>query len=215
MIRTLLPLLAQLSAPTGKTELGIVWILLLGCGGASLIIFLWLFRVTRRSSKQLRIGVEQQLFELRQVHVEAMKRINRLDVEIIDKLRSLSTKGSEAHSMAKQIIAKIAGRMTEVEKLLNAGTLDDLVKAQEILTSPIDNSGTQYDAIKFSDTLLTLQPDQFGFALQMMSDLVETDLNRPIEGSSQSHIPTVVAIPHMDRQRKFTIRGFFKSLMGN
>ncbi|MCC6954035.1 MAG: hypothetical protein IT290_07945 [Deltaproteobacteria bacterium] len=193
-----------------------VWILLLSCGLASIFIFLWVLNLSRKSAKETRRAIEEQLDSLRTVHLEALRKLQKLDIEIVDRLRPVSPKGSEAYSMAKQIHTKIARRIAEVEKLAETQTFDDLLKAQEILSTPIDNTGNQFDTLVFADTILTLQPDQCSFALDLMMELVERDLDRSQEEiqTAQSESRLRLDIPSMQRQRKFTVRGFFKSLMG-
>ena len=205
-----------LSLPTKVEPDALVWILLFSCGFASILMLVWVLNLTRRSAKEMKRDTEERLAALRTVHLEALRRVQKLDIEIVDKLRPMSVKGSEAYSMAKQIHGKIARRIAEAEKLLNTGTIDDLVKAQQLLISPIDNSGNQFESLVFSDTLLTLQPDQCAFALDMMAELIERDLDKVAqEGEAAKALaPVRVEMPSMHRVRKFTVRGFFKSLMG-
>ena len=203
------PYVQNVSSAADAGALHSVWLLLVGCGVASVLIFFYIWRMTRQSARALRDDVSNRLRELRDISADAHHRFQRIDQAIVHQRASLSARGSEAYSMAKQITSKIAARMQEVQ-YLQSGSLDKLVRAQEILDTPLDNTGVQYDAIVFADTILTLKPDQFSLATSMILDIVEQDLQRKTEVAG----PVKVAPPmHSDpRGRKFTIRGFLRSL---
>ena len=193
----------------------LVWILLLVCGVTSIVLFVWILRLANQSKKELSREIADRHEALRQLYLETFKRVQKIDVQIIDRMRPLSSRGTEAHTMLRQMLTKIAHRLDDVERLRASGVTEDLVKAQTVLLGPIDNSGNTYDSLVFSETILTLQPDQFAFALEMICDFVERDLNRDPEAASPIPKTIDVDASRFARERKFTIRGFFKLLAGS
>ena len=185
-----------------------VWILLIACGSIAAFAFVSLLLVTRQSKKAVAKEVAQRLAALKTLVTQSNSKIRRLDQQIIDQLRNLSTRGQQGFNMLKQIISVLEKRIVDVEKLLATQRMEDVFKAHAMLLSEVDNVGNGIDNLIFSENVLSLKPDQFEFAVDMMFAAVEADLARRQDESG--HQPVF----HIPRKRRFTIRGFLKVLGG-
>lgn len=205
---TVLERVLLLAEPTPKKESSFVWVLIVICGFISVGAFLALWFLTKKSEREVKDDVRERLENLYTVVRQSRDRFAKLDAMVIDRMRTLSQKGSQSYSVAKAIVSTMEQRIEKVEKLLVSKTTDDLLRAQKLLHTPIENTGDSMSTVIFGDTILNLQPEQVELAIDMVLNAVEKDITRP-PGSASSSTHAAV---EPSRRRRFTIRGFLKSL---
>lgn len=201
----LITLVAQEAVPSET-----VWALAGGCGLIAVLAFFAIFRLTRSSRKAVEQDVNQRLTEMKRLIAATRPRIQRLDSEIIDHMRMLSSRGTQSFNVLKQMLASMESRVSTVEKLLLTGNLPDLFRAQEILQQAIKSESDHYSSVIFSEAVLTLKPDQLASGLDAMVSAVERDLAEPRDENEEvDDRPRFVP-----RKRQFTIRGFIRAITG-
>lgn len=200
-------IVGQFTSPEEQTS--VVQILLVVCGVIAIVAFASLFFLTGRSKRRMESEVHQLVDELSDLVAQSQDRLRHLDSLIIDHLRALGPAAHQSYDVLKQTVNAMEQRAIDVRRLMGTGDFDDLLHAREILESPIENTGDHLSSVLFSSTILTLKPDQFAVALDLMYDTVVKDLSQPKTGD-----PKPSPIAQAPRKRRFTIRGFMRSLTG-
>jgi len=155
----------------------------------------------------IRKRLEVELDELARLIGLAQGRLRKLDSQMVSDQRSFSPRGGEYYVVLKQLINALEQRGREIEQLLETGRGDSLYLADEIMHGPLENGSDGIDSTIFSELIVSLLPDQFQVAIDMLFDALEADLNR-VHGD----LPVEEWMGRKGRQRKYTIRRLMRSL---
>ncbi len=179
------------------------------CIATACFAFLAALYLTGKSRKDARRDIEEGLVNIDNVVNAAMQRIEKLDSQVIDTFQPLSSVGQENFSLVKQFVGLMQSRKAQVEELIDTGRLEDLFRAQKMITSPLENAGDHLTSVVFANTVLHLEPSQFHVALDTMLTSVEGEL-----AGNPNVVNTRMKENFGPRKRKFTIRGFIQSVTG-
>lgn len=190
-----------------------IWGAIVVCGAVAFGAVFLVLVLSWKSKRNIRKEAEEELAQLSETIQTSRERFASIDQAVIEKLHTLSPNASQAYNIAKELVALMQQRAISVEKLVGGGNLDSMFKAQKILRSPLESSANQLTSVIFSNTVVNLTPEQFSTAIESILDVVERDLS----GDASSPKMSVLAEPLTSgsyRQRKFTFRGFIKSITG-
>jgi hypothetical protein len=184
--------------------------LLLGIAvSVTVVAFLLVIYITRRSRSEARRVIREALAEIDDAVAFSSEKIRELDHRIIDTLFTLSEPAAENFSLAKQFLALMQRRAEKIEALVETKKLENLFKAHRIATTPLENTGDHLSSVVFSQTVLHLNPGEFRLAIEAMLNTVEKELGGT---PARSYTKTIDASGH--RRRRFTIRGFIETVSG-
>jgi len=186
------------------------YFIIMVCIGVAGLAFFAALYFTGKSKKDARRDIKDGLEEIYKVGGEISQRVKTLDSKYIDSIGTLSQAANQNFSLAKQFLSLLERRIEKVNDLVSTKRIEDLFKAHKIITSPLENAGDHLSSLVFSTTVLQLNPGEFELALKTMIDSVEKELS---EGQTAKSYST--AGYTNQRRRKFTIRGFVKSITGD
>jgi hypothetical protein len=215
LIQSLGQIIQPLGQPTSSVSSGAsvgsgtMFMLVVGCAVFSSFALIYLILSGRKSEQFLRAELERHLSYLKELIKQTRERIARLDGIVVGQMRGLSPRASLSFNIAKQFLAVLDRRVVRLEQHLASGGLEELTRGYELIQQAVDNVGTGLDSVIFSETVLTLKPEQFEFGIDTMLEVVESDLNNPTK-QTKSNKP----VEMHRRQRNYTIRGFLRSLSG-
>lgn len=214
MLEKLLMFIDGLKDVSGQSANPVVYWVLVGLVGlfglGAFFAFFLLYRITKKSVFETEKDVRHRLDALRSLVSRAEMRLRRLDAAVISRMHSLPQRGSQAFNVLKQTIGAMRSRLVEVENLLATKRVDSLLKAQQILSSPLNTAGDQLNSVLFTETVVSLRPDQFELGLNVLFESVENALS-----SAASNPDGSMKTQFAPRKRKFTIRGLINSFTGN
>jgi len=187
----------------------LLYYVIVACIGIAGLAFISALYFTSKSKKDARTDIKTGLDEIYRVGNEFSKRIDALDRKYIDSIGTLSQAANQNFSLAKQFLSLMERRVEKVNELTSTKRIEDLFKAHKIITSPLENAGDHLSSLVFSTTVLQLSPGDFELALKTMVDSVEKELT---EG--QTALSYSTAGYTNQRRRKFTIRGFVRTVTG-
>jgi hypothetical protein len=191
-------------------QLDLVHVILLLCIGVAGLSFVAALYFGRRSKKDALRDIKTGLKEIYDVHKKASLRMEDLEIAYSRGIAGLSSSATLNYSLAKQFLGLMERRAERVEELLTSNRLEDLFKAHKFITSPLENAGDHLNSIVFSTTILQIKPGEFSLAIDTMLDSVEHELTYGKRASS--YHPEGY---DSGRKRKFTIRGFVRSVKGD
>ncbi len=187
----------------------IVFTIIVACIAVTSIAFIAALYFTTKSKKDAKNDIKTGLEEIYRVGNAAAERINQIEHAHLDAIGTLSPAATQNYSLAKQFLSLMERRAEKVGELKRSGKIEDLFKAHKIITSPLENAGDHLSSLVFSTTVLQLNPGDFELAFTTMLDSVEKELK---EGRTAKSYRTDGY--SNQRRRKFTIRGFVQSIVG-